>query len=536
MLIVGSGPSSELVPTHADLFNNECQQAEERLKCDSGIDFNNPGDNNLYSWATAIKAELEKKGVPLPKLKIAEELRILDDLRWRPKVKYRPLQTLARHRVIARFVREERLEAIWSLNWDTLLEIALESIGMSPATNVAQDQFPWKTKYKTFVTVDDYADDDNVFMLHKPHGCVRSLILAKEALKNGDPDGRAERLCERFLITEEEMKSFDGRQEDQDDNFYSEIRVKFSKRSLYTLGWRAAVEEYLLEFLEKISTQLRTDSVDSLCIINPQYYTGGKHDRLSSIYGRSKDQAYIEVEKKKSTENLLSTDDLFRWLQAKYMLGILHQCAPESNKEEKEEIKMIIDSLKPPNPDTQKLIFDWADVFLPAWIRLCWRAGLVECRHEGQIIKNHDIPMDFPDEHIPLSINGIRRKDIESSIPIILSLTRGDAANIDLQTFPGGIYLKNDLTLIIPLPGWEIDYNLLGGLKFLHGEITQNKSVAFVEKIAVLPVGLDSVLVVDEAQNILAQKLSSELDKLAFAKEGGITSIKLEDIVGGGNE
>ena len=289
VLIVGSGPSSELVPTHADLFNNECQQAEERLKCDSGIDFNNPGDNNLYSWATAIKAELEKKGVPLPKLKIAEELRILDDLRWRPKVKYRPLQTLARHRVIARFVREERLEAIWSLNWDTLLEIALESIGMSHATNVAQDQFPWKTKYKTFVTVDDYADDDNVFMLHKPHGCVRSLILAKEALKNGDPDGRAERLCERFLITEEEMKSFDGRQEDQDDNFYSEIRVKFSKRSLYTLGWRAAVEEYLLEFLEKIP-----ESTGNLYIgplrIHPSLEVSGTYD--DNVLGATNDPVH----------------------------------------------------------------------------------------------------------------------------------------------------------------------------------------------------------------------------------------------------
>ncbi len=194
---------------------------------------------------------------------MAEELEILSDSRWQPQVSCRALQTLERHRVIARFVREARWKAIWSLNWDTYLETAFESIGIYPNADSAANDFPWTSKYKTFVTEADYAATDNVFKLHKPHGCIRSLVNAKKAFQNGNPHGEAESLSKRFLITKNEMASPTQRDNNQDCNFYANIREVFSKRSLYTLGWKADVEGYILKFLESISNQLRTNFEDT---------------------------------------------------------------------------------------------------------------------------------------------------------------------------------------------------------------------------------------------------------------------------------
>ena len=528
VLILGAGASYEFVPTSEELFLNKCRRAEEKLGCCSQIDFDNPSDNdNLYSWAESIISELEQKGEAVPKLRMAEELELLSDSRWRPLVSCRALQTLERHRVIARFVREARWKAIWSLNWDTYLETALESIGIYPDTDSAVIDFPWTSKYKTFVTEDDYLGADDVFKLHKPHGCVRSLIDAKKALKNGNPDGIAEKLSERFLITKSEMASVAQRFTNQDCNFYANIREVFSGRSLYTLGWKASTEGYLLEFLELISSQLRTESEDALCVISRTFYTAGGHGRLATIYDRSEAQSHIKP------ADASELDGLFLWLQARYMLGKLMNWASDAQNA---TVREIFDSINSPDPDTQRLIYDWADCFLPAWMRLCWRAGLVQCRDRNdQLMKPHNIRLETPDEHIPLSLTpNPDRIDLRSSIPILLSLI-GEDANLDLRKYPGGIYRAKDSTLIVPLPGWTTKYNDIGGVKPLLEEVKQNRGFGYVEKIAVLPVGYDSAPVVDDAQHMLPQKLSHMLNTLAFAKEGAITVISLEDVSGGGH-
>lgn len=529
VLIVGAGPSYDLAPSPDKLFKNKCRQAEEKLGCCSRIDFDKPSENdNLYLWAESIISELKQKGEAVPKLRMAEELELLSDSRWQPQVSRRALQNLPRHRVIARFVRENRWKAIWSLNWDTYIETAFESIGIYPAADSEPNDFPWTNKYKTFVTEEDYAVADDVFKLHKPHGCVRSLINAKKALENGNPDGIAEKLSERFLVTKSEMASVAHRSTNQDCNFYANIREVFSGRSLYTLGWKASAEGYLLESLELISPQLRTESEDALCVINRSYYDDDKewgHCRLADIYKRNRAGAFVEVEKG------LSTDDLLLWLQARYALGKLYQWAPAAKKA---EIQVIIDRLNLPDPSTQRLIYDWADCLLPAWIRLCWRAGLVDYYHDGQLISPHNIRMESPDEHVPLFLEGAPRIDIKSSIPLLLFLI-GDNANLDLRKYPGGIYRAKDSTLIVPLPGWTTNYNDIGGLKPLIEEVRQNRGFGFVQRIAVLPVGYDSAPVVDDAQHMLPQKLSNMLNTLTFAKVGAITVMSLEKISGGGH-
>jgi hypothetical protein len=525
ILILGAGVSYGLVPNPKELFPTGCQQAERKIGCCSGIDYDNQGGNDLYSWAESIVNELEQRGEPLAKLRIAKELGILSDPRWQPRVSCRALQNLPRHRIIARFVREKRWKAIWSLNWDTYLETALESIGICCDTNSTLNNFPWITKYRTFVTEADYAVSDDVFKLHKPHGCVRSLIQAKKELNIGNPHGKAEQLSERFLVTRSEMASLSHRATSQDHNFYSNIRDAFSGRSLYTFGWKAEAEGYILESLTAISSQLRTDFEDGLCVINRSFYDEGGHGRLASIYGKTREEAFVEVEKG------FCSDDLLLWLQARYLLGKLLNW---TNGVQKTLIQEIVDSIASPAPATQRLLYDWADCLLPAWMRLCWRAGLVECRNsDDQLIEPHDIRLETPDEHIPLSlIPNPDRTDLKSAIPLLLSVINGNA-NLDLRKYPGGIYRVSDCTLIVPLPGWETDYNDLEGLKPLIEEVRQSRGFGFVEKIAVLPLGHDSAPVVDEAQHILPQKLAHKLDILAFAKEGAITVISLDEVSGG---
>ncbi len=432
-LIIGSGPSYELVPNINELFPDSCRKAEEKLGFYSGIDFNEPNDDDLYSWAELIIAELERNGQDVPKLRMADALEILDDLSWQPQVKRRALQTLARHRVLARFARERRWRTIWSLNWDSYLEVAFESIGINPDTDSASNILPWINKYRTFITEEDYAPDD-VLKVYKPHGCVRSLISAKKAHKNGDPDGSAESLSDRFLITRSEMASVADRISNQDYNFYADIRNNFSGHSLYTLGWKADVEGYLLDVLEGISAQLKTDHDDSLCIINRSFYEGGGHGRLRVVYDRTEAQCFIHI------KDFQTLDDFFLWLHAFYCINKLINWA--DTEEEKTEIQRIVDNFHPPAPDTQRIIYDWADCFLPAWMRLCWRAGLVACSDmNDQLIEPHNIRIDAPDEHIPLALrpNPPTRADLSSSIPILLSIITGDE-NLDLRTYPGSIY------------------------------------------------------------------------------------------------
>jgi hypothetical protein len=524
VLILGAGASYGLAPSPNELFPNKCLQAEKKLGCCSGIDFNNLSeDDKLYTWAEAIIRELERGGEQTPKLKMAEELEILSDARWQPQVSRRALQTLPRHRVIARFVREERWRAIWSLNWDTYLETALESIGIFPDTDQALNDFPWTNKYRAFVTDDDYAVADNVFKLHKPHGCVRSLIHARKALENGNPSGAAERLSERFLITSNEMASLRERATNQDYNFYSNIRDVFSGHSLYTLGWKAEAEGYLLESLELISSQLRTGFDDSLCVINRTFYENGG---LATIYNRSNAQSHV------ATADSAKLDELFLWLQAKYCLKKLMDWVDD--EDERTGIQGIIDSINPPDPDNQRLIYDWADSFLPAWIRLCWRTGLVDYYYNGHLLSPYDIRMESPDEHIPLFLDGAERVDIKSSIPLLLSLI-GKDAYLDLRMYPGALYRASDRTLIVPMPGWSTSYNDLEGLKPLLEEVKQKRSFGYIERIVVLPIGYDSAPVLDGAQYILPHKLANKMDAIPFAEVDGIVSITLEDITGGGH-
>jgi hypothetical protein len=174
--VIGAGFSQGHVPGPVALFQEKRQAVEAQLGCSVAT---NP--TTLYAWAGEILSQLKQRNdaVP-PKLTLADALGITTDPCWRGGGRDGPADP--RHRVLARFAREGRFESIWSLNWDCLLENALERVGLDQRK--PRPDLPWKTHYTTFTTVRDYqgAGDSSCVIVFKPHGCVRSLDRARAAL------------------------------------------------------------------------------------------------------------------------------------------------------------------------------------------------------------------------------------------------------------------------------------------------------------------------------------------------------------------
>ena len=108
------------------------------------------------------------------RLWLADELGMLDDRRWFGETGLSLSGNTPRHRAIARFAVEDRLKAIVSLNWDTLLEAALDSVGLAEGVTPPR---PWRVTARVSA-IDDihmpHLGYANIFPVIKPHGCGRS--------------------------------------------------------------------------------------------------------------------------------------------------------------------------------------------------------------------------------------------------------------------------------------------------------------------------------------------------------------------------
>lgn len=250
ILIFGTGMYHELVPSVMDV-TRKCPEAEKKLKFSIP---RNDGDLDklgyIYDWAEQIYQQLLKRQEPLPKLKIADALGILDNPAWLGKIDMPLRGTSPRHRVVARFAKEKRWHAIWSLNWDCLLEVGLESVGFDEYQALTQQ--PWPTTYVTYVTHNDHppnADDDTV-TVYKPHGCVKSLLKAEEEYNKGNCP-TSEQLAKRFLITKTELSELKKKFCDlTDTSFCYRLHLHLQGYPLLGVGWSVS-EDYLIDLAKK---------------------------------------------------------------------------------------------------------------------------------------------------------------------------------------------------------------------------------------------------------------------------------------------
>ncbi|MEK7753071.1 MAG: hypothetical protein AAB654_14200, partial [Acidobacteriota bacterium] len=185
-LMVGAGLSWDLVPGPNTLLKQRKLAAEAKLEL-SPIDVDVHADGALYEWAERAITELEHRGEALPKLKLAHALGLVSDDRWTAQIGLPLRGTMARHRVIARLAREKRWSSIWSFNWDTHIENALERVGFD--RDEPRSMQPWITAYRTIVIREDFRHRarTDVVCVFKPHGCVRALLRAQKELDHGDP-------------------------------------------------------------------------------------------------------------------------------------------------------------------------------------------------------------------------------------------------------------------------------------------------------------------------------------------------------------
>lgn len=515
--------SHGLVPMAGELLKEKRENAELKLGCNSGLsNTSSPSAEDLYKWSDDIFKQLTDRGDRNPKLTLAQSLDITADPCWRGNISTE--RDKPRHRVIARFAREGLWDQIWSLNWDCIQESAFENVGIKRDGTDAQ--LEWPTVFHVFVTAAECAQMGASYSVKivKPHGCVMALVEA-EAAMNKDDDSYSIQLAKRFLIKKTELESLahvpDG--DETQEFIFATLHSKLSSLPFVIAGWKAS-EKYILDYIErKVRPTLdaRTLAIDELSIIVPTFRdTDGGHERLAKIYSKDKHTTHIPVDKTDFT-----MDRLFLWLQALYAIGRLDLCATDADKVALAELTVEIQQ----PPDIPLFIIDWVDNFLPVWVRLCWRCGLVRCRNRRyEIVIPEDINMESRDEHIPWKLQGIERPELIAASRLLAALQRSDNRDLwSFEMFPGGLYRDNQL--IIPLPTWNgAPPNDLRGLKVLIDAIKQHGD-GYIERLGVLFLASDPTKVIpDTTKMVLKELVARDLAIARFARSSEIEEIELE--------
>lgn len=477
-LVAGRGLSIGIAPDVADLDSKRAMvEAELKGKlgaqpivCADGADF--------YSWAQEIVDRLKGNGEDYPKLQLARALGLTTEKRWFCKTQLGIHRTSARHRVIARFARESRWASIWTFNWDCLIEAALESIGLE-RDRISFEQ-PWVTGYYTFITVADYGKDvSGRVAVHKPHGCAYALSVAETLLASGQNPGD----LDRFLVTKAELEKVPDPSDPNYAAFDAKMSESFFDKPLVIVGWSAS-EGYLLRFLETHEQRLRQypNQRDRLSIVNPSFKEPA-HLRVAKIYDVTKEASYFAVER---DGDLFTTDWLFLWMQTLYALEIL---ANWTTGETSARVKQLMrDEQEAKYSD---FVSQWVDYFLPAWVRMCWRAGLVPIRHnDGRAFEPHRVRMEKRDEHIPWRFGDSERPELQAAARILLA-ANDRMSDWNVTKYPGAFWKESSLELRIAVPVWTEpnEFNALASIRPLLETVKQN--MGFIRGVAIILVTLD---------------------------------------------
>src|SRR5215213_2753241 len=480
ILLLGAGMSFGLVPGPSALLKEKRRSAETKLGFTATLrESTNPQPNDLYEWADEVCNELVARNDANPKLTLAHALDIPDEDYWMAYVSTE--RSEPRHRVIARFAREGLWDQIWSLNWDCIQENAFENVGIH--RDGEEMGLPWPTVFHCFITASDCGQmgDSTSVKILKPHGCVMALVNAKESTDKGDY-GRSLELAERFLITASELATMapvpNPPGDPTQEFIFSSLCVKLCTLPFVIAGWRAS-ENYLLDHIDltvRPKLDERSVSIDELSVIDIEFNTEG-HSRLASFYKKDQDSAHIVV-----TRAGFDLDSLFLWLQALLAIGSLKLWTLPA---EQGTLSQIEQSIEQP-PDDSTFVTAWADSFLPVWVRLCWRCGLVTCFRAGQILTSNDINLESRDEHIPWTLpKTINRPELAAASRLLIALYRsGRGLSWNFESFPGGLYKDN--LLIIPVPAWDVPVsNDLRRLKPLIDAL-KHTGAGYIDQVRVL--------------------------------------------------
>jgi hypothetical protein len=513
VVIAGTGLSTPDAPT-IDKLKEKLQEIADGLALTPSVDLDDPDFFYVTAELILIALIADGRTDDESRLWLAVELGMLDDSNW-----FIPLKgNTRRHRALARLAVEQRLRAIISLNWDTLMEVALESLGLTEGSTPPR---PWDvTRYAR--AVDDFhmpqLGNNDVFPVIKPHGCVRELESARSEVRSGRP-------CPQltFKLTKSDLTN-----QDYQKQIDKAVETYIAQCPLVAIGWKAS-EEYLRTAVIRAATDVQKTSVDFSLISRSWYPSDDKpetyHDEIARAYNTDRAHSFFHV------GDATALDCFLQWVQAQYALELLIGATPNS---ESDTIRKLLANLK--SACSENPLLKWVDNWLPAWVRMCWRTGVMRGvdPHTTRPIAPSEIPLIPRDVHIPFGGMSTERKDLVAAAKL-LTILGDDLNRFEYETFPGCLWDSRRKGVYIPLPGWEADNprSDLGALK----PFIEALPLQYAEGIHLLL--LDAVgqppEMIEGIQMKLQALVSSLVPLAAFADASTITWVDLQTLSGGSN-
>lgn len=302
VVMIGAGMSYGLVP-----MANELKQSLELVTNNLAIK-----DNKLLTETDPYKyADIILKNIPnQDKLVLVQNMGIMNNPKWFAKVGLPLRGTTPRHRVVARFARENLLHEIWSYNWDTVLESAFEAVGFTRGRKDAIKQ-PWNTLFDTIITYDDLTatPTDGFFKVYKAHGCLHAMKKAQE-LQTSNP-AESKKIAERFMIGQEELSLIKSWISTEPGSTFLSLMHASLIHPIVVVGW-SLPEKYVHDKLGKKMKPIKAE-VEHLSIVDPKFNDEG-HQILCEHYSLQEANTHFSIDKD------FSTDNLFLAVQTKYSL------------------------------------------------------------------------------------------------------------------------------------------------------------------------------------------------------------------------
>ncbi|MEA3194855.1 MAG: hypothetical protein QOD26_3188 [Betaproteobacteria bacterium] len=521
----GAGTSFGLIPLPRKIIEDFRAEAEKDISAFTGKPFpalrvKETDWDALYVWAEQARDELVGATHPCPKLKIAQALRLTSDGSWLAGVTRPVSKSMPRHRVIARFAREDRLQSIWTFNWDCHIEAALESVGLKEEEDV-KDQ-PWPMRYHRVLGLAEYGrlPAGRTIFVHKRHGCIKR-IKELEVLDLSKKATAQDYAAIQLRITKDELDNTPDKTTNEYRSFRGQLDTEFSGCPLMVCGWSAS-EKYILDELESSKDQLRTYPIQNerLSVLDPIFNSDG-HTRLGAIYDIATASAHFPILPAVGKPDI---DELFLWMQTLYALGEVHKVLT-GHPALQVWIRAQIDAAT--GNTSISRITRWIDGFLPAWVQLCWRAGLVTASHRNRVMNPDEIRLEGEDWYVPLSQNLPQRPELITA-SYLLKATVESASEWRFDLVTGGMYCDTKAQLILPIPGWEdtADLNVLNSFTRILTRLSAVRG--FVNELLLLPLGRNS----DPLPDSRKARIKAAFDAVAGLPSSGrsLRVVNLQDI------
>ena len=505
VLIAGTGlsaPDGQTVGT----LKGKLDLLADNLGIGPNDDFYDLAEAMLNNLTTNGKSDAESR------LWLAEELGMLDDRRWFGEFGLPLSGNTPRHRALARFVVEERIRAIVSLNWDALLETALDSIGLREEGSLTR---PWKiTEYARVVDATHMPRlaHTNVFPVIKPHGCVRELEQLRNQVREGNPLGDV-----IFKLTTSELANIPPAQQSIMDNH---VNNYISVCPLVGIGWRA-YEDYLRCAVVTIAQQVMRTEPDPFTLVDIEW--NDAHTEIANAYGKNGTESFAQV----SANTSPSTDCILQWLQARFALKRMIDVSPLKERVVLEGLLREIEQ-----PECSHQVQNWADCWLPTWVRICWRAGAMRGVDPvtNKIIDPFDIPVTPRDSHVPLTGMSVERRDLQAAAKLLLSISK-PLSRFNFAKYQGGILDEEKQCLYVPLPGWKADVPS-SDLSALKPLVDALNGLGFVKKIVLVWLNNQDEKPDFKLRKTLEAQFRRLLPLIGFAGDNSVTWVELDELKG----